>query len=78
MIVLRLRLFRKNGESRMITDYLVEQRARKLRNLAAGKVRGCSPLPVVHMGRRMLVRRESLLRWIEQTESGRVEPRKTA
>lgn len=34
MIVLRLRLFRKNGESRMITDYLVEQRARKLRNAA--------------------------------------------
>jgi hypothetical protein len=34
MIVLRLRLHRKNGETKMLTDYLVEQRAKKLRNAA--------------------------------------------
>jgi hypothetical protein len=34
MIVLRLRLHRKGEESKIITDYLVEQRARKLWNAA--------------------------------------------
>jgi excisionase family DNA binding protein len=41
-------------------------------NLAAGKVRGCVPLPAIHMGRRLLVRRESLLRWIERNEAGSI------
>lgn len=42
-------------------------------NLAAGKVRGCLPLPAIHMGRRMLVRRESLLIWIERNETGSIQ-----
>jgi excisionase family DNA binding protein len=41
-------------------------------NLAAGRVRGCSPLPAVHMGRRMLVRPESLMRWLDQNEAARL------
>jgi excisionase family DNA binding protein len=41
-------------------------------HLVAGGVRGCAPLPAVHLGRRMLVRRESLLRWIQETERSTV------
>jgi excisionase family DNA binding protein len=37
-------------------------------NVVAGRVRGCAPIPAVHLGRRMLVRRESLVAWIEQNE----------
>jgi excisionase family DNA binding protein len=35
----------------------------------AGRLNGCPPLPAVRIGRRMLVRRSSLLAWIEQRES---------
>lgn len=41
-------------------------------NLAAGKVRGCLPLPAIHMGRRLLVRREALMGWLERAEGGNV------
>ena len=34
----------------------------------AGRVPGCPPIPAVSLGRRKLVRRETLLRWIEQNE----------
>jgi hypothetical protein len=37
-------------------------------NVIAGRVPGCSPIPAVHLGRRMLVRRESLLTWIAHNE----------
>ena len=37
-------------------------------NIATGRVSGCAPLPAVRMGRRLLVRRESLLSWIERNE----------
>ena len=37
-------------------------------NIAAGRVRGCAPIPSVRLGRRTLVRRESLLLWIEKNE----------
>ena len=36
-----------------------------------GRVRGCSAIPCVRLGRRKLVRRKSLVHWIEQNESGR-------
>ncbi|HLJ45444.1 MAG TPA: helix-turn-helix domain-containing protein [Bryobacteraceae bacterium] len=39
-------------------------------NLVAGRVNGCPPLPAVPLGRRKLVRRESLLQWIERNELG--------
>ena len=38
-------------------------------NAVAGRVRGCAPIPVVSLGRRKLVRRESLVHWIERNEA---------
>ena len=37
-------------------------------NLIAGKVRGCPPIPAIHLGRRKLVRRESLLQWLASND----------
>ena len=37
-------------------------------NAVAGRVRGCPPIPAVSLGRRKLVRRASLLAWIERSE----------
>jgi hypothetical protein len=34
----------------------------------AGRVRGCPPIPSVSLGRRKLVRRQSLLAWLEANE----------
>ncbi len=34
----------------------------------AGRVPGCPAIPAVSLGRRKLVRRETLLSWIEQNE----------
>ncbi len=41
----------------------------------AGRLPGCSPIPAVRLGRRMLVRRETLRTWIEQNEraDGRIQ-----
>jgi len=39
-------------------------------NAIAGRVAGCPPIPAVSVGRRKLVRRESLVRWIDQNEAG--------
>jgi excisionase family DNA binding protein len=39
-------------------------------NAIAGRVAGCPPIPAVSLGRRKLVRRESLVRWIDQNEAG--------
>jgi excisionase family DNA binding protein len=36
----------------------------------AGRVRGCPAIPAVSLGRRKLVRRESLAAWIERNEQG--------
>ena len=38
-------------------------------NLIGGKVRGLAPLPVIHLGRRSLVRKESLRQWLEINET---------
>jgi hypothetical protein len=38
-------------------------------NVLAGLLRGCVPIPSVRLGRRTLVRRGSLLHWIEQNEA---------
>lgn len=40
-----------------------------IQNLLAGKVFGAPPLPFIPVGRRKLIRRESLMRWIEQAEA---------
>jgi excisionase family DNA binding protein len=37
-------------------------------NAVAGKVRGCPPIPAVRLGRRKLVRRESLITWLAENE----------
>jgi excisionase family DNA binding protein len=37
-------------------------------NLMAGRVHGCAPMPALRLGRRMLVRRASLLSWIDHNE----------
>jgi hypothetical protein len=34
----------------------------------AGHVRGCQPIPAISLGRRKLVRRGTLLSWIEKNE----------
>ena len=34
----------------------------------SGRLRGCSPIPSVSLGRRRLIRRETLRRWIENNE----------
>jgi hypothetical protein len=39
-------------------------------NVIAGRVPGCPPIPAVSLGRRKLVRRESLAAWIERNEQG--------
>lgn len=41
-------------------------------HLVDGRVRGCSGLPVVRLGRRLLVRRVALAEWIEENERGRI------
>jgi len=37
-------------------------------NAVAGRLPGCPPIPAVSLGRRKLVRRASLLSWIESNE----------
>jgi hypothetical protein len=34
----------------------------------AGRIHGCAPIPCVSLGRRRLIRRESLWRWLEANE----------
>jgi hypothetical protein len=34
----------------------------------SGRIRGCTPIPCVSLGRRKLIRRESLRQWIERNE----------
>jgi excisionase family DNA binding protein len=45
-------------------------------NAVAGRVRGCAPIPAVRLGRRMLVRRESLIDWIDRNEAGSIPSQK--
>ena len=37
-------------------------------NIVNGNISGCPPIPSVSLGRRRLIRRESLLQWIEVNE----------
>lgn len=41
-------------------------------NAVAGRVHGCPPIPAVSLGRRKLVRRESLALWIKDREDASV------
>jgi excisionase family DNA binding protein len=40
-----------------------------LQNLLAGRVAGAAPLPFIPIGRRKLIRRESLFRWMDRAEA---------
>jgi hypothetical protein len=37
-------------------------------NVIAGRVDGCSPIPVLHLGRRKLVRRATLESWMMEND----------
>jgi Helix-turn-helix domain len=39
-----------------------------------GRVPGCPPIPAVSLGRRKLVRRETLISWIESNEQATAAP----
>lgn len=39
-----------------------------LSHVVGGRVPGCTPIPAVHLGRRTLIRRSSLLGWIATNE----------
>jgi excisionase family DNA binding protein len=41
-------------------------------NLARGRIKGVKPLPVVRLGRRVLVRRDALLDWLSVQNQGSV------
>ncbi len=41
-------------------------------NAVSGRLAGCRPIPAVSLGRRKLVRRASLLSWIEKNEHAAV------
>jgi excisionase family DNA binding protein len=41
-------------------------------HLAAGRVGGCSPLPAIRLGRRMLVRRTTLTEWLAANENAMI------
>ena len=43
-------------------------------NVVAGRVSGCNPIPAVRLGRRVLLRRESVLSWIEQNDKISTSP----
>lgn len=68
---------RKTGEamelltSREAAQLLRLSRAH-LTHVLQGKVRGLPPLPSVQIGRRRLIRRIALLKWVEQIESASV------
>jgi hypothetical protein len=39
-----------------------------------GRVSGCAAIPCIRLGRRKLVRRESLAGWLERNENATLEP----
>jgi hypothetical protein len=41
-------------------------------NAVAGRLPGCAPIPSVSLGRRKLVRRASLLSWVENSEKAAI------
>ena len=58
-----------------INDVALELRCSKahVHNLINGKVRGIGPLPSLTLGRRRLVRKDSLLVWVMKNERAAVE-----
>jgi excisionase family DNA binding protein len=61
----------------MLDILTTEEVARELRcskahvsKAISGQLAHCTPLPAIPMGRRRLVRRSALLRWLEENECG--------
>jgi excisionase family DNA binding protein len=61
-----------NDSSEIMTVTEVAERLRCSKahvcNAINGKVRGVTPLPAIHMGRRMLIRVSALAAWLSQNE----------
>lgn len=51
-----------------VADWLRCSKAH-VNNLIAGRVCGLHPLPAIRLGRRLVVRTESLVDWLERNES---------
>lgn len=47
-------------------------------NIVAGKVRNCPPIPAVRLGRRRLVRRTTLEKWIAANDTIAPSPERVA
>ena len=45
-------------------------------NIIHGKVEGLPPLPVLRIGRRMLIRHDGLAAWMQDVEAREIEARK--
>jgi excisionase family DNA binding protein len=65
----------------MLDVLTIDEVARELRcskahvsKAISGKIPNVSPLPIVPMGRRKLVRRAALLKWIEDNERAILSP----
>ena len=60
-----------SSEVLTITEVALKLRCSKahVHNLIAGRVRGLVPLPAIHLGRRSLVRKTALVRWLQLNES---------
>jgi len=43
-------------------------------NVVAGRVDGCTPIPVLHLGRRKLVRRATLESWMKENDKIAASP----
>ena len=58
-----------------LTEVARELRCSKahLHNIISGKVRGLPPLPVLRLGRRLLIRYDALMRWLLSLESREAE-----
>jgi hypothetical protein len=61
-----------------MTEVARELRCSKahVHNIVAGKVANLPPLPVLRIGRRVLVRAEGLKRWMSELEAREVEAQK--
>jgi hypothetical protein len=58
-----------------LTEVARELRCSKahLHSIIAGKVRGLPPLPVLRLGRRLLIRSDALMQWLLSLEAREVE-----
>jgi hypothetical protein len=67
-----------SGEIDLLTLHQVAQALHvskaHVSNVIAGRVEGCSPIPVLHLGRRKLVRRATLESWMKENDKIAASP----